>query len=166
MAPHAAVTIRVAESGDHADILDAVDRLGRVPLPAWRTPEQVAGVEREALRAVLSSPDDAHLVIVACTPEGGFAGFVYVQEELDYFTRSRHAHVDMIVVTSAAEGLGVGTALLDAAEAWARGRLLPFLSLNVFAENRRARSLYERLGYAPDTVKYIKVLDASATRKP
>jgi ribosomal protein S18 acetylase RimI-like enzyme len=64
----------------------------------------------------------------------------------------------MLAVAPEAEGRGVGRALMARAEEWARDNRLPHLTLNVFATNGRARALYERLGYRPDTVKYLKPL--------
>ncbi len=57
-----------------------------------------------------------------------------------------------------AEGQGVGRVLLEAAEDWAREQKLQMLSLNVFAGNARARHVYERLGYTPETLRYVKPL--------
>ena len=54
--------------------------------------------------------------------------------------------------------LGVGQALMAAAEAWARGRGYRLLSLHVFDGNVRAREFYARLGYQPDIRKLIKPL--------
>lgn len=132
-------------------------RLGQVPLPAWRTAEQVASAERNALVAAWSANDPARAVFVAETG-AAFAGFIYVNEEHDYFSGARCGHVDMLVVAEGAEGTGTGTALMSAGEAWAKERGLPLLTLNVFIANQRARSLYERLGFGPETVKYVKVL--------
>ena len=56
------------------------------------------------------------------------------------------------------KGRGVGAALLRAAEAWALARGHATLTLNVFDGNRRARALYERAGFRPDTIKYRKTL--------
>lgn len=55
--------------------------------------------------------------------------------------------------------------LLDAAPrrvrpaALARSRGYRWLTLNVFAENLRAREVYKRLGYGEDFLKCIKELD-------
>jgi ribosomal protein S18 acetylase RimI-like enzyme len=49
--------------------------------------------------------------------------------------------------------------LLATAEAWARDRGHPFITLNVFAQNTRARALYERVGFGPETLRYVKPLD-------
>ena len=43
---------------------------------------------------------------------------------------------------------GIATALIRAAEDWARGRGYVEVRLDVFEFNAGARSLYERLGYA------------------
>ena len=47
---------------------------------------------------------------------------------------------------------------MAAAEDWARAHGFRLLSLHVFDANRRARELYERLGYRLDIVKMIKTL--------
>ena len=70
------------------------------------------------------------------------------------FFGTRHAHISVIATTEAAEGSGVGRALLAHAEAWARERGLTLLTLNVFASNARARRFYEKAGWAPEMLKY------------
>lgn len=52
-----------------------------------------------------------------------------------------------ISVTNAWRGRGVGTALLEAAEAWGRARGAKRMILDVSAANTGAQRLYERLGY-------------------
>jgi GNAT superfamily N-acetyltransferase len=76
----------------------------------------------------------------------------------DYFTHERHGHLSIIIVTEQGEGRGVGRALLDAVDAWAVEQGHRFITLNVFSGNRRARTVYERAGYAEDTVRYLKEL--------
>ena len=63
-----------------------------------------------------------------------------------------------VVTAAGEEGRGIGRALMAAGEEWSRGRGHRLLTLNVFAANSRARSLYERIGYEPDTSKMVKVL--------
>jgi GNAT superfamily N-acetyltransferase len=62
------------------------------------------------------------------------------------------------VVTESAEGRGLGRALLEAAEEWARRQGYAHVTLNVFAANQAARGLYEHLGYRPEQVRYRKEL--------
>ena len=69
-----------------------------------------------------------------------------------------------------AQGAGVGRALMAAAEAWAAARGDTFITLNVFDANRRARAVYHRLGYVPETIHYRKSLvahsEARAAARP
>ena len=56
-------------------------------------------------------------------------------------------------------GRGIGTALMDAAEAWARGRGYDTLELDVADPNGDARRLYERLGYGLVAHTLVKPLN-------
>jgi Acetyltransferases len=56
-------------------------------------------------------------------------------------------HLIDLYVVSAYRSCGVGTRLLEAAEAAARQRGYTHIGLSVALENRRARSLYTRRGY-------------------
>ena len=86
------------------------------------------------------------------------AGVAYAETATDYFTGERHGHLAILIVAEGGEGRGVGRALLAAVEAWAAARGYRYVTLNVFAANARARSVYERAGYVPDTVRYAKEL--------
>jgi ribosomal-protein-alanine N-acetyltransferase len=90
--------------------------------------------------------------------DGERLGFAFLERPRDFFTGVEHAHVGIVLTSKAAEGKGVGRRLMEAAEQWARERRLPFVTLNVFGVNSRARALYERLGYRVETIKYRKEL--------
>jgi GNAT superfamily N-acetyltransferase len=62
-------------------------------------------------------------------------------------------------VTREAQGRGAAGALLSAAEAWSRGLGYRTLTLNVFEKNQHAREVYEKRGFRPETLRYIKRLD-------
>jgi ribosomal protein S18 acetylase RimI-like enzyme len=57
------------------------------------------------------------------------------------------AYILAIAVRAAARGRGVGTQLIETAEAWARDRHMERLGLHVSNKNPRAQALYERLGF-------------------
>jgi RimJ/RimL family protein N-acetyltransferase len=44
------------------------------------------------------------------------------------------------------------------AESWAREQGMAMLTLNVFDGNARARRVYERNGFAPETLRYVKAV--------
>ena len=96
-------------------------------------------------------------VLVAEDSLGRRLGFVHVTEEDDYYAGAC-GHIGDLVVAREARGRGVGTVLLAAAERWARARGYRLITLNVFIDNADARSVYERAGYAPETIRHVKVL--------
>jgi len=150
--------VRPARPEDLPTVLALAGRLAEFSIPPWRTGAQVIEAERRALmRAFEATAPDAP-VFVAEDARGALLGFVYLETVVDYFTGRSHAHVSILAVAAAAEGQGVGRALLDTADRWARERGYPFVSLNVFAQNDRARAVYERLGYGAETIRYVKPL--------
>ncbi|MBI2780684.1 MAG: GNAT family N-acetyltransferase [Chloroflexi bacterium] len=64
-----------------------------------------------------------------------------------------------ISVASAARGQGVGTALMLAAEEWARAHGADRMDLGVDAANEGAKRLYERLGYEVHGHRMDKVIE-------
>jgi GNAT superfamily N-acetyltransferase len=149
--------MRPAVAADRAFVLDACRRLADFGTPAGRTAAEIVEGEARTLRAFFDAPDPPETLLIA-EAGGRPAGFVFLEEQQDYFTRETHGHIGILVVAGDAEGRGVGAALLDAAERWARARAHGCLTLNVFDANQRARRLYERGGFAPDTIKYKKAL--------
>jgi ribosomal protein S18 acetylase RimI-like enzyme len=63
-----------------------------------------------------------------------------------------------IAVLDGWRGRGIGTALMAAAEDWARGRDLDVLDLDVATPNEAGRRLYERLGYVRTAETMVKPL--------
>lgn len=84
-------------------------------------------------------------------------GFVTVTERR-HFTGLPEAYVGELVVAEDAEGRGVGRALMEAVEAWARERELARVSLDTGAANSGARGFYVALGYAETEVRLSKAL--------
>ena len=158
--------IRPAVPADREWILPLVPRLHEFGPPPWRPVDVMDAAERGTVAAALDGPRDDAALFVAEDAAGGAAsrstplGFVYVVTMADFFTGERHGHVFDIVVARDGEGRGVGRALLDAAERWARGCGYRLLTLHVFVGNGRARALYERAGFEPEQTKMVKVLDA------
>jgi GNAT superfamily N-acetyltransferase len=150
--------VRPARPSDRTFILSITSRLAQgFDLPAWRTARQVVEAESAVLEKALRPTGERAALLLAETAEDEPGGYVYVQAQTDYFGRT-HAHIGILVVSSTAEGRGAGRALIEAAEEWARGEALDLITLNVFASNQRARSVYQRLGYAPETLHYAKPL--------
>jgi GNAT superfamily N-acetyltransferase len=155
------VRVRSARPEDRAFVLDTAGRLAAFGPPAWRTPEEVVEGEARTLRAFFERPPEGTALLVAETAPLRPAGFAYLEMLRDYFTGEAHAHIGILAVAENAEGRGVGSALLAAAEGWARRRGSRTLTLNVFERNRRARALYERRGFFAESLRYVRRLDES-----
>ncbi len=152
------LTIRPACAGDRDWILSLAPRLHEFGPPPWRSREVMDRAVTASIDGALTHPEPDQTVLVAETAALERMGFVHLHAATDFHTGERHGHVSDVVVVAAAEGRGVGAALMAAAEDWARARGFRLLTLHVFGGNARARALYERLGYRLDVVKMIKTL--------
>ena len=150
--------IRRATSTDSSFVLRAARRLAAFDPPAWRPSEDIVRGEVRTLQAFFAAPPAGSALLIAESKPGGNLGFVYLECQLDYFTLEWHGHVGMLVVVEEAEGKGIGSALMRAAEAWAREQGYRKLTLTVFEANRKARALYDHLGYAPEMHRCVKML--------
>jgi GNAT superfamily N-acetyltransferase len=162
------IQIRNARPSDRAEILALVPRLRAFGRHTLRPDADLDRAESDVLGRALDSLPEKAALFVAESGELALsvAGIAYVETATDYFTREQHAHLAILSVAGAAEGHGVGRALLGAVERWAEGRGYRFITLNVFASNERARHVYERAGYSPDTVRYAKELGATRQDAP
>jgi len=158
MANDGSVTIRPARPRDREWILALAPRLHDFGPPPWRSRDVMDRAVTASIDEGLTVPASDQTVLVAEDARHEPLGFVHLHGATDFHTGERHGHVSDIVVAPAAEGRGVGAALMAAAEDWARAHGFRLLSLHVFGENARARELYERLGYRLDIVKMIKTL--------
>jgi ribosomal protein S18 acetylase RimI-like enzyme len=73
--------------------------------------------------------------------DGRLLGYIGIHPHDEY------GHVIGMLVDENYRGRGIGKALLDAAEGWARERGLPEISLLVFPHNERALRLYRSAGF-------------------
>ncbi len=150
------ITIRLAVPQDETSLTDLAWRLTVFTLPAWRKPEHIADADAREMLAAIRAASAASEVFIA-ERDGAAVGCLHMLEDVDFFG-AKHAHISVVATTADAEGSGVGRALMEHAETWARRRGHTLLTLNVFAGNERARRFYERNGLEPEIVKYSKLL--------
>ena len=77
--------------------------------------------------------------------EGEIAG--HLTSERGRMLARRHEAGFGITIGSAYRGIGVGRALLEALERWAREQHVTRITLGVFPDNERAKALYKKMGY-------------------
>lgn len=153
------MTIRPAQPADREFVLALADRLVSFDVPAWRSKDELADGDRRALADWFRHPRPDEALFVA-ELDGRPAGCAYLVTLVDYFNERPHAHLSVLAVSAEAEGKGVGSALLDRSEAWARERGSDCLTLNALVTNARARALYERRGFGGEYIRYMKPLSS------
>ena len=150
------MTIRPAVVADREFILDLAERLiafGNVP---GRDRAAMIARDRSVLAGALT--DGGSAIFVAVDDGGRPVGFIHLTTADDYYDARATAHVADVVVAHEAAGRGVGSALMERAEQWAREQGLSMLTLNVFTANRRARDFYAKLGFAEEWIRCLKRL--------
>jgi GNAT superfamily N-acetyltransferase len=131
----AAITTRPMTQDD----TEAVARLS-AQLGYPSTPDQVS----RRFQAIQAAPD-SH-VIIAIVASGSVVGWIHVfgnrllESEPD-------AEIGGLVVDESVRGRGVGTALVAAAEAWARERGYPVVSVRSNVVRKEAHEFYQERGY-------------------
>jgi RimJ/RimL family protein N-acetyltransferase len=137
-------TVRQAEPGDAAALVGLADAVGAEPEgwlladSAWRSPSE----ERRYLRAIRRHP---HAAVLVAEEAGELVGRLSIAR--DPHAASAHVADVGLMVARSQRRRGIGTALLNAAEQWARGAQIDKLELHVFPHNLGAIALYEKLGY-------------------
>jgi RimJ/RimL family protein N-acetyltransferase len=138
------VHVRRATPGDASALVELARAVGAEPEGwlitngEWRSPSE----ERRYLRAVRRHTHAA--VFVAETPDG-IVGRISLAR--DAHPASEHVADLGLMVAVASRRQGVGRALMEAAEAWAREVGVRKLELHVFPHNEAAIALYDGLGY-------------------
>lgn len=150
------IHIRPATPADEAALTAFAWRLTTFDLPPWRQASDIALADAKEMMSAVRAGSRENEVLIA-ERSGIPVGCLHILADRDFFG-TLHAHISVIATTSEAEGSGVGRALLDHAEAWARARGHELLTLNVFAANGRARRFYERAGWSPEMLRYAKPL--------
>ncbi len=108
--------------------------------------------------------NDNCLVHVAKDDTGSVVGMTMVSLRPELLSHAPSAHLEVLVVAESAEGHGVAKSLLDAAEKSAQQCGAQSMSLHVFANNMRARKVYEREGYDAELMRYIKPFTTDALK--
>ncbi len=155
-------TIRPATLDDYPALCALWDEVNAVHAAAapgvYRQPDGPC-VSREYVASLIDGADAAILVAEGSAGVLGFAQ-VTVSDAADIpiHVPRRLGTVGTLSVGAAFRRQGIGTALMRAAEEWARAHGATSLNVGVWEFNTQARALYERLGYATATRRLQRAL--------
>ncbi len=126
---------------------------------------QVDALHCEALPQVFQKPDgparsgeyintiisNENMVLFVAESDGQIVGLVqaYIREapDISLFVPRRYAVIDNVAVAEEFRRLGVGQALIERAERWAKDKKADQIELNVWEFNAGAIAFYDKLGY-------------------
>lgn len=145
------IAIRKATERDYealCTIIEQVDSIHRDALPErFKGPDGPSREREYVLNAIRSSDVD---IFVAQT-ESRLAGFVHIViktvPDIPILVPRRYAVVENLAVREEHRRSGIGLALMERAEDWARANGATSIELNVYAFNKVAQRFYRELGY-------------------
>jgi ribosomal protein S18 acetylase RimI-like enzyme len=151
MTSDADIVIREARPDDLAAVAATFLACWRTSYAGFLPPDVIAVYDpasaRELWRRTLARPAADATVFVAERGGRDVLGVIRIGPDPD---EPASGHVFSLYVHPDAQGLGLGTLLLDAAVARFRGDGLPDATLWVFAANAAARGFYARQGWHAD----------------
>ncbi len=152
------VHVRSAASDDGDALLALMPRLASFDVPESRNPVDLWRSDAAVFQRWLDGQAAECFVHVAVDNAQKIVGFTLVSLRPELLSHEPSAHLEAIAVGEGAEGMGVGQALLAAAENEAKAHGALTITLHVFANNTRARGFYEKSGYDGELIRYIKEL--------
>lgn len=152
------IHIRDATASDIPSIREMLPRLANFELPKNRIAAYLWEGDAELLKrwADGNAPDCFVQVAVERADEATILGATLTSMREELLSHEPSAHLEVLVVAEGAEGQGLGGKLAAAAEQTAKERGAKSMTLHVFGNNTRARSLYQRLGYEEELLRCIK----------
>ncbi len=150
------IRIRPYLPTDREFMLSLAPRLA-IGIPPWRDMQTWIETARGWILESIEQHSQNTMVFVAEGEQGELLGFASVSHNT-HFTGEKQASIGELATSEAAEGRGVGKALVQACEQWGRKQGYRILSLATGAANARALGFYHHLGYLDEDVKLVKLL--------
>lgn len=162
MSPRPDIQIRPFREDDRAFYKAIMPRIVPAQPPPTRDPVAIARYLDQHATDERAYPADTELFI-AVDAAGQSVGLIAIRPDREHFSGEPQAYIELVAVTEAAEGAGVGRALMTHADRWARERGLDQITLDVFATNAGAIAFHQRVGYQPDSIRMGRSLRVDAT---
>ncbi len=150
------IHVRPYTSADRAFILCLAPRLAIGKQP-WRDLTLWLKTVEEWLTESIEQHNQKTMVLIAEDEQSERLGFATVSHST-HFTGQKQAYIGELVTSEAAEGQGVGTALVKACEQWARAQGYVIITLTTGAGNARALKFYEHLDFRNEDITLTKLL--------
>ncbi len=142
-------------------LMNIVDRLHATNCPdRFRFPENEPFRSKEMIHDLIKEPDNNIFVAEINKQLAGFI-VIFINNTPDFslLVPRRIAIVDNFGVHPDFRKQGIGTALINTAETWAKNKGAGNIELNVYLFNTSAIHLYQKLGYIPIMTRMSKPVE-------
>lgn len=112
----------------------------------------------DVLRGMITKDGGVMLVAESDGSIIGCVVAVIVEKKDSAHFAVKSAHIEELVVDESTRSKGIGAALMDGIETWAKNKGCSFMRVDCFSNNDRAHAFYEKLGYKDRYVNLIKPL--------
>ncbi|WP_100643639.1 GNAT family N-acetyltransferase [Alteromonas facilis] len=153
-----AVNIREAEARDHEFIFALSPYLAEVAELKWHSAETVQQMQDNYIRDMLAETSTPNITLIAEVEQIPL-GFVHARTHKDGVSDEVCITVPLLAIAPKSQGLGLGKLLMVAIEDWAKSLDCRLIHLEVFANNTNARCFYDNLGFQPEMLNMVKVID-------
>lgn len=149
------VVIREAQESDHHFIYSLSPYLAEVAMLEWHTDDTIQKMQVDYIAEMLAATAQPNATFIAETNKIPL-GFIHVRTHKDSISGEICGTIPLLAVSPSSQGMGVGKHLIEYAESWAKNLECRLIHLEVFANNKKADSFYQSLGFKPETVHMIK----------
>lgn len=134
---------------DYRHLQSTVDRYFSSDTPLWFVTTTVG--ENSGSECSLAAPAQSRerAKKIAC---------LWLGTAIDQITGMRHPNIFLIYVDPIYRRQGIGRALMEYAQVWAKERGYTQIGLQVFTTNQAAIDLYQQLGYQPRSISMMREL--------
>jgi GNAT superfamily N-acetyltransferase len=150
------IRTRLYDPADREFVLSLAPRLA-IGIPSWRDAERMIVTAQTWITGSIEQHGQKTVIFVAEDELGERFGFASVSHST-HFTGEGQAYLGELATAEAAEGRGVGKALAQACEQWAREQGYRILALTTGAANERALGFYRHLGFLDEDVTLVRLL--------
>ena len=150
------IRVRPYLSNDRTFVLSLAPRLAIGKQP-WRDLTLWLKTVEEWLTESINQHNQKTMVLIAEDEQGQRSGFATVSHST-HVTGQPQAYIGELATGKTLEGQGVGKALVEACEQWAREQGYTLLTLSTGAGNTRALGFYHHLGFYDEDVTLTKLL--------
>ncbi|MDX6581837.1 MAG: hypothetical protein QOI10_1021 [Solirubrobacterales bacterium] len=141
------MAVREATEAD----LEALAPLIRAYTDFYESDPTDAGLDAMA-RDVIAAPEDRAFMLVATGDDGEVVGFALNQWKWSSLNGARTVVMDDLFVAESARGAGHADALIEAVADVARRHGAPQISWFTMPDNKRAHTVYDRVGGVAETL--------------